>query len=328
MKIKFIVTIFLSCIIFASFGCFNEQKIKTETNNVYSSNDEYKLDSSFDIVSAKLELMSKYKDMKKNISISEDIEREQEIYSIMSSDSLNQIEKKEKLGEMNVVYLDVPYSKLSSDSSDVTITPVVIYYDYTTGSWYLVGSGYWNSDEYCIDADGSGTCDNSGNYAGLYGLFAQEGDIDNIGGRDSVGIYLQDTSTPPANLALVSGYGKFYNYDETESIASYNYTRDINPSSLGAVYTFQDYLKVTEASYFLWALKSIDETYVAKKFTSVLRYNYDFANYSGNAVCIYAHSWDNTGINSIGLGLYSISISWISVGDGWSAQSSSDTHFD
>lgn len=223
--------------------------------------------------------------------------------------------------------LDVPYAKLNSDSTDVTLNSVNISYDYYTGSWYVTGYGYWKSDDYCSDADGSGNCDSIFSPAGNYGLWNSVGETDNIGGRDSVGIALQDTSTVPTGLSLLSGYGKFYNYDESSQIEKINYNRDVNPSSRGAVYTFQDYLQITQASYFYGALTSIDETYLAKRFCTSLRYNSRFSSYDGNAVLIYAHSWDETSINSIGLGKDSFSVSWETSGDGWSTQSGSDTNF-
>jgi hypothetical protein len=329
MKKLFIVALFITCSVIMMTNKNSGNTVVNENlNEVYSSNDYYMVDEEFDIVQAKIDLANEYQNMQIEMSLEEDILREETIHSMFADINLNGSEKNEKLLNMGVVYFDVPYAKLNSDSSDVTIGAVSIYYDYYTGSWYVSGSGYWNNDAYGNDADGSNNLDSIWNPAGNYGIWNGIGDTDNIGGRDSVGIYLQDTSTPPTGLSLLSGYGKFYNYDESKNISAYNYTRDINPSSYGAVYTFQDYLEITDASYFLGVLTSIDETYVAKRFYSSLRYNYKFAYYSGNAVVIYAHTWDKTDINSIGLGKDSFSVSWETTGDGWSAQSSSDTAFD
>ena len=313
-----------------AFIFLNSSKLEGEKfdNRVYSSDTFYMIDEEYNFVDAKMNLVNTYYGLQQNFTDEEDILREQNIHSLLADIRLSSEEKILKLNSMGLVMLDIPYAKLNSDSSDVTIGTVSIYFDYYSNSWYLSGYGYWNNDAYCDDADGSDNCDSIWRTAGEYGIWNGIGEKDNIGGRDSVGIYLQDTSTAPVGLSLISGYGKFYNYDESKNIYSYNYTRDINPSSYGAVYTFQDYLEITDATYFLGMLTSIDETYVAKKFYSSLRYSSQFSTYSGNAVVIYAHTWDETDINSIGLGKDSFSVSWDTTGDGWSAQSTSDTPFE
>lgn len=328
MRKILLLVLFISCSSIILLGNDSESQNLETLNVLYSSNDFFMLEKDFDIVKAKTDLALKYEGMQVEMSVEEDMIREELIHTTLADINLNDTEKEESLLKMGVVLLDVPYARLNSDSSDVTIGSVSVRYDYYTGSWYVSGSGYWNNDAYCDDADGSNNCDSIWRTAGNYGIWNGVGDTDNIGGRDSVGIYLQDTSTPPSGLSLLSGYGKFYNYDESKNIFEYNFTRDINPSSYGAVYTFQDYLEITDASYFLGVLTSIDETYVAKRFYSSLRYSSQFANYSGNAVVVYAHTWDKTDINSIGLGKDSFSVSWVTTGDGWSAQSTSDTPFD
>lgn len=49
------------------------------------------------------------------------------------------------MDDSGVYQLDFPYSKRNSDSSDVYIGRVTIWYDSNSTTWNLVGSGYWES---------------------------------------------------------------------------------------------------------------------------------------------------------------------------------------
>lgn len=208
MKKTVIFVMFIVCAMFA-YSSSSEIIQNDIANNIYSSSDFYILDKNFDIVEAKNELAMEYQGMQIELSYEEDILLEESIHNALADFELNHLDEAYLL-DMGIVKLDLPYAKLNSDASDVTIGAVSIFFHYYTGTWFLSGTGYWNNDAYCDDGDGGDTCDSIWNHAGNYGIWNGIGDTDDIGGRDSVGIHLHDTGTVPSGLTLLSGYGRFY----------------------------------------------------------------------------------------------------------------------
>jgi len=192
-----------------------------------------------------------------------------------------------------------------SAGGDVSLSNVQIYYNSTLNQWTLTGYGNWVNNTWEAPSV----------------WFTSVGKRIEVGGMDGLGITFSNTSGSSVGLALVSGYGAFLNASPTTS-QDINYNSDPRVTSVnGAFYQVQDYAVVTKAGLF-----SYQAYYTAWYFQPHLVYNGAFANYSGNAVMVYSHTWDKSSINSIGIGSSGINIGWTDTSKAWFVKSN-DTIF-
>lgn len=295
-------------------------------NRIFTSADYYQVEPGFDIVKAKIDLVLAHPFDSSKLDKFKAIEQELYVNQIIDDLSLSESVKEQKLAMLGVYKLDVPYTSLASQPSDVYIGKVSIYYNTYSTHWILYSSGYWYDNEVACDDGHSVVNCNEIFWIGGYGAFVSEGERLNVGGRDSVGIFLQDTYGT-YSATFESGYGRFYNYDGEYNISYTGSTKDVNPTSRGASYTMQDYLEVTNITTFLGVLTSMEESYLALHFYTRIEYSAAFTTWNGNAVMFYAHTWDETDITGVGLGADSISFSTSTNSEWWQGQSNTDTSF-
>ncbi|MGQ8873498.1 hypothetical protein [Paenibacillus sp. TSA_86.1] len=284
-------------------------------------------EAAFDSVAKKKALALEHADKWVNLSEAEVTKRTLEVEQILNElaadvayGKITEEEAKHNLEKNNIYMLDVPNLEkeneniglLSVGSTDITMNKVWITQDAVTRNWNLTGGGYWKNTAWFDDMGWQVWSNNQ---------------IRNLGGVDSVGITLYNTSGSYTGVQVVSSSG--YVTDHNGWTETLN-----NPShgngKYGVAFDFQDKVKYTggcanfncSSDYF---------TYLGKGFAASITYNSTFVNYNGSARSMYAHTWDNTTINSIGLtggaGNWGINMSWSHSANRWMIVNDSDTSF-
>lgn len=226
------------------------------------------------------------------------------IDDILLNEEMSEEIKREYLSELGV-YCCYNYEETqlaSSSSGDVTLNRPTIYYDSFTKEYVITGTGKWNAHTY-----------ETPSWSWWY---PSVGDTSNIGGTDAIGISLSNTSGSTSGLALNSGYGYFYNGTATKMSTTLTSENDI----YGGGYSVQDFIKYTKVvNYILYC--DVTYYYNAYNMKCVLRYDADFAKYSGSAKLFYSHTWSNTSITGISLNKTGASLSWSNSSNRWAAYS-------
>ncbi|CAM3126807.1 hypothetical protein PASE110613_17660 [Paenibacillus sediminis] len=278
----------------------------------------------FDDVTAKKELAAKYANKFRPLSRSELDKRTDNVQHLLNELAVDVATGDKTIDEANhtleavdVYALKVPsddgglLSPFSVGSTDVTMNSVWITYDAQTRRWNASGGGYWNGTAWFTDNPG--------------GWWGTKGETKNVGGLDSVGITYYNSS----------GYGT------TSVVSSLGYVTDHNGWSVdlnnpshgdgknGVAFDFQDQMKLKSISGI--TPKASDFTYLGEGFAATITYDSGFSNYHGKARSMYAHTWSNTSINSIGFsggaGNFGVTVSWANEGHSWLVFNNSDTSF-
>lgn len=176
-----------------------------------------------------------------------------------------------------------------SAPTDIELYDMVVR-DEGDDTWLIVFFGHWKN----LSAISS---DNSSNR-----WFAPSvGDHHNIGGFDMVGICFYETSGQTPNIK------KSYAYVEDDS---HKYRQTLtNPCVLnernGVAYQYQDYLICTKGGLFTY-----DWVYMGASFDVVIEFDDSFANFHGRTRGVYAHSWNDASVSSVGFSTTGFSIGW------------------
>ena len=132
----------------------------------------------------------------------------------------------------------------------------------------------------------------------------QEGDHHNIGGLDMVGFRFYNVTGPTPNIkkAYARIEANSYDCDETQILT--------NPCILdereGIAYQYQDYLVCTKRhSPFTY-----DWAYMGRSFDVVAEFDDSFEEFHGQVRGVYAHSWNDSSVTSVGLSTSGFSIGW------------------
>lgn len=234
----------------------------------------------------KVLLMEKHKNEKKNLT-DEQIDKrdkkvDQEMATLINSgasqaeiDSMLESKyhiyryKTEQLTDSNSQVMTV-----SSDSSDVSLSSVWVYYDAETTNWILSASGYWINDNWYNDLQ----TQNHTSYE--Y----------NVGGQDCMAITLYETNNG-YGTTLFKGVTGWIGNQRDIIKQGYNTTCSNNYQHLVAV-KFQDYTHD-------YGDMGSDLSYVGKTFGITGRYSSTFANYHGKVCLNYVHTFKTTGVSSV-----------------------------
>jgi hypothetical protein len=313
MKKIYLVLIAVFLILSQAHAVFAKQELKEEP---------------FDSVKAKHELMNKHSNKFKELSKEESNKRTTEIQQALNelaaevaAGKKTKKEAKLKLEKMDVYLLEDPtenseetgeISISSVGSTDVTMNKVWISYDSYTKRWNVTGGGYWANNNWVDDQN----CF----------WWGYAGEICNVGGVDSVGITYYNTNSGYGSTSVVSSLGFITDHNGWEKELK-------NPShgdgKNGIAFDYQDQIKLTKGGDL--TISSKNTTYLGKGFSASITYNSNFANYNGKARTMYAHTWKETTITSIGFSggkeSYGASISWSHNVNRWAVYSPSDASF-
>ena len=187
---------------------------------------------------------------------------------------------------------------------------VWITYDATTSRWNVTGGGYWKNTNWWGDRPG--------------GWWGYSGETKNVGGVDSVGITYYNTSGT-YNTAVISSMG--YATDQN-GWSEYMYNPSHGNGRYGVAFDFQDKIKLKNVCGVCYAS---DSTYFGSGFSASVTYDSNFSNYNGYARTMYAHTWSDTTINSIGFSgggsNFGVTVSWSSSSNRFAIFNGSDTTF-
>lgn len=223
-------------------------------------------------------------------------------------------ELKTTLEKMGVYMLetqeeDSTNATISSVSTNIHLNKVVITYDSVTARWSVAGGGYWTNDDWFADTP----------FSWLY-----VGQVQDIGGYDSVGITFYNTSGI-YNTRVVSSLGYVTDHD---GWSDWLYNVSHGDGSLGVAFDYQD--KAKSISHCL-ICTSQHFTYYGKGFSATVTYDSNFANYNGYARTMYAHTWKSTSINSIGFsgggGQFGVTVGWVNEAHNFLIFNGADTSF-
>ncbi len=198
--------------------------------------------------------------------------------------------------------------QLSSEPSDISVSGVVTVYDDNTGNWSLVAGGTWNNLDAIYDD------------AGFW--IWHVGRKKDIGGYDAIGIVIYDTSgiTPE----LLSSWGEINNGEGESKKLS---TASAYDTKRGVGFEFQDYITVTKAIN----TTEYEFNYMGAGYSAAMRFDSSFTNWNGTSRGFYAHTWDETTIDSIGFnagqGTFGLDVSWSTTSDHFLGFSTMDTKF-
>lgn len=234
----------------------------------------------------------------------EAVAHNEKVNDIIFNDNLSAETKRNYLAELGVFEINredtIEFAASSED--DVALNKPTIKYDSLTKQYIITATGNWKNHNYEVPT--------------WSWWYPSVGDTKNIGGADAIGISLTNTSGSTAQLAINSGYGKFYNGTATKQSTTLA-TEDDN---YGGGFTVQDFIKITKVdNYVLWC--NMEYYYNAYNMTCVVRYNNYFKNYNGNAKLFYSHTWDNTSVTSVSLSKTGAGLGWSKSSDRWIAYS-------
>lgn len=271
-------------------------------------------------VEAKQELADKYIHLRKNLSEKEleqrtlDVQRELNVIaSDMAAGKKTEKEAKLELEKMDVYILETPeYTDITpfSSGSDITMNAVMITYDANTSRWTVTGGGFWKNKNWYNDRPG-------GVWVG--------GQTKNVGGLDSVGVTLYNTSGSYSGVSVVSSLGYVTDHNGWND---WLYNPSHGDGRNGIAFDFQDKMRLSSSCT---SCSKEDFTYFGTGFSASVTYNSKFSNYHGNARTFYAHTWNTTTINGIGFsggsGSYGVTINWSSTSNKFSIFNGSDKSF-
>jgi hypothetical protein len=268
-----------------------------------------------DVVLAKQEFALKHKSKFVNMTSDELIAQKQEFDKIVSNRDLVKVEKEDLLNKIGYYTFDDGQKPFESYSSpgNVTLSGVSIYYNASADQWTLSGSGRWNDVKYWD--------------SGIPLIsWPTKGSKYNVGdSEDAVGILLQDTYGEPNGVSVVGGGGSFTN--GTDPVSTSNRWSNVS-SSKGAVYRPRDRDYVYKVDTVLGIPTKAWYYYNASHFDVDVVYNGNFANYHGNAVFLYAHTWKSADLTSISFGIDgTIGVGWSNSNNRWDVISEIDRPF-
>lgn len=250
-------------------------------------------------IKAKQDFAAKHKQNRVQLTQEELATREEKFDQLLRDNTLTQEEKEVELNAIGYYTFENGVevkddSSLRSSASNVNLNRVSVTYNSNTDNWELSANGSWLSTNYWDKSDVSAP---------------KEGKKYNVGSADTLGIILNNISGDSTGMYLKDGssYITWSSYKET----NYNRSALISSSTNGAVYNLTDYNVITKVGFL--AL-SYDWAYVGDIFGTRLTYSSEFANISGNAVFMYAHTWEETSINSISIGKDGIGFGWTTTG--------------
>ena len=188
-----------------------------------------------------------------------------------------------------------------SSSSNVVLEKPVIMYDSVPNGWIIAGGGYWKSG---WDTSASVAPGGTGNYY-------------SVGGPDGVGVGFTSVSgSYSSSIQYQNGY-----LSDGEGRTVETSVRSDGDGRLGFGFRMQDKTYVKG-----WA----NYTYVGKHFSASTRYDSRFSNYHGVATTYYAHTWNQTSIQSLTVGAngsgLSAQVTFSNANYGWTGYST-DTRF-
>lgn len=274
---------------------------------------------SFDIVKAKHKLMEdvEKKINSKTIKKKSTEELNKLLATIASGENLNEADSISQLEGYGVFKLDVPenynFNIMSVDNSDITMTNPSIYYDYNTSEWVITGGGYWKNDNW-LEHVPNKWCTSGANTSC------------NVGGRDGFGVGFVNTGGN-YTASVNSSYAYI---SDGEGRSSDTTVRSDGNGQMGFGFQLQDYLYKKCVCLIYLPADTSKFSYVGKHFAGLTRYSSSFADYNGNAVSYYTHTWNNTVLQSVSFGISGnsagVSFTYQNQGNNFSGFSS-DTSF-
>jgi hypothetical protein len=263
-------------------------------------------------VLAKQELARQHLSEFKEQSIEQKEKQSETFWEILDNRELSQNDREVLLNAIGYYTFEneQPLFESYSNSGNVYLSDVSVYYNVISMTWTLTGAGFWYHSSYWDDANI---------------VWPSVGKIYDVGkSSDAVGILLHDTYGNSNGVSLVDGFGRFSN--GTDKRTEYNRFTGVT-SSNGAVYKVRDTDYVHEVNTFLGVPTSWKFYYNANDFNVSVTFNSNFTNYHGNAVFMYAHTWNDAELNSITIGKDSIGIGWSNGGNRWDIMSHVDMPF-
>jgi len=262
-------------------------------------------------IKAKQDLVARTRHNARVLSAQEAAEQQHRYDEIMSNRSLDYQTRETQLNEIGYyTYRDRQQLDEKSYNGDVFLSGVGIVYNSVLDQWTLSGTGYWKNSTW---------------NEGISVLGPSVGQKHDLGGWDAAGICFYNTEGSTSGLGVVSGLGTLTNGEHQYDVTNPNRTW-LN-STEGNIYELQDKILITKVNHFLGIPTTYEYKYLATSFEVTVTYNGAFANYSGVAKFVYAHTWKKTRITSIGIGVIDINVTWTNDHHLWKGASPNDTIF-
>ena len=204
--------------------------------------------------------------------------------SSKSSDLTVADEKLNELGFYIYSHEDLSISTMSSPS-DIQFSNITVLYDSSNGTWAIVGGGYWINTNWHDDAGNPWLEDKM-----------------DVGGLDAIGLVITNLSTP-SNVDFIpkNSYGYIHNGIGEDS---YLYNRSTPNYEDGVMFTYQDYISKENGLF-------SEYKYMGQGFSATMIYdNSTFTQCDGRVAVQYVHTWEETTITGVSIGIDSFGISF------------------
>lgn len=201
-----------------------------------------------------------------------------------SSDLTVADEKLNELGFYIYSHEDLSITTMSS-SGDIQFSNITVLYDSSNGTWAIVGGGYWISTNWLVDAGEP--------------WFESTKDV---GGLDAIGLIITNLSTSSdVDFIPINSYGYIHN---GIGGSRYLYNRSTPNYEDGVMFTYQDYIFKENGTF-------SEYKYMGQGFSATMIYdNSTFTQYDGRVAVEYVHTWDETTIEGVSLGIDSFGINF------------------
>lgn len=224
------------------------------------------------------------------------VKRTERIVEVMGKIQAGAVDADEaytELEEMGVYRLDTEEESVMplSSPADVVINRVAIVYDAAQAQWVVSGGGYWVNDA-AWKAEKI------------------------LRGYDGIGVKLYNTSGTYNTRVL---YSSVYYSDGGSNERRHN-NPSVSDGRQGVFFQYED-AKITGGLF------GSNDTYLGKHFSATSVYDNNFSNFHGYARTQYTHTWSNSVINSISIGVDSFGIGVTDVSNSFTCFSSGETHF-
>jgi len=306
---KFIITISivlvmaLACSQIAVFAMSNNDQADQESA-IPSSEDYILFEHNEEDVNAKKEMEKQYESNFIQLSENEISLRQNNFYDILYDESIDEMTKIKLLEEMKIYPFISSSEKatLAAAPGGVSLGIPALWYDSMLNRWTISASGNWKSWN-----------DIEGDLSPPWYIYIDPrvGDTWNVGGNESVGISITNTSGSTAGLLRTAGHGRLSTPGLSNSVSNSN--SSTSNSHRGAAFLLQDYCYIYSVNWLGYA----QYRYIGYNFNVSIEYNSSFANWNGTAQLFYAHTWSTTGITGIGINATGFSLSWVNYGNGW-----------
>ncbi|MBQ4044163.1 MAG: hypothetical protein IJD06_09225 [Clostridia bacterium] len=183
-------------------------------------------------------------------------------------------------------------ANVRSSPTAIASNNVAIFYDSVNDTWELGAGVWWDNNDYVND------------YPPI--IIPRIGDTYNVGGYDGLGIALYDTYGDYTTCTLEDTWLYVSAGSHGISSTSRAPTGSIQ-ARYGVFHQFQDYVQIVEGDDSVvneyGESVSMEKVYFGKHMSVFAVYSGEFANYHGKATFQYVHTWNETQISSVTVGL-------------------------